>query len=119
MESTEKSHPLSLKQLVSQVAGYFMESIKKIFSALCKIMSDTYTKGVTWRSFCKMSPLTESTEKSSLMMDIITVSGATDMWQPVDALLGYLVKKLIGKAQDKWLELDDNIDTWLGNNEQD
>ena len=40
---------------------------------------------------------------------------ATDIWQPVDAGYGYLVKKLVAKAQDKWLESDENIDRWMGN----
>ena len=37
------------------------------------------------------------------------------MWQPVDAGYGYLIKKLIAKAQDNWLETEDNIDRWMGN----
>ena len=33
----------------------------------------------------------------------------------MDAGYGYLVKKLVGKARDQWLELDENIDVWMGN----
>ena len=40
------------------------------------------------------------------------------MCQPVDAGIGYLFKKLISKAQDKWLELEDNIDIWMGNSDK-
>ena len=40
------------------------------------------------------------------------VPGATDIWQPVDAGYGYQLKKLTAKAQDEWLELDENINLW-------
>lgn len=45
-------------------------------------------------------------------------SGATDLWQPVDAAYGSTLKKLITQEQDQWLELEDNIDKWLGNSEK-
>ena len=44
--------------------------------------------------------------------------GATDIWQPVDAGYGFLMKKLTAQAQNRWLEEDDietgipNIDRW-------
>ena len=38
--------------------------------------------------------------------------GATDIWQPVDAGYGYILKKLTAQAQDAWLELDENLDLW-------
>ena len=44
--------------------------------------------------------------------------GATDIWQPVDAGYGWLLKKLTAKAQNDWLELEENLDTWMGNNEK-
>ena len=47
-------------------------------------------------------------------MIFIYFLGATDIWQPVDSGYGYLVKKLIAKAQDEWLELEDNVDKWMG-----
>ena len=43
-------------------------------------------------------------------------AGATDIWQPVDSGYGALIKKLASQAQDRWLEKDDNIDLWMGNN---
>ena len=46
------------------------------------------------------------------------VPGATDIWQPVDAGYGWLLKKLTAKAQNDWLELEENLDTWMGNNEK-
>ena len=48
---------------------------------------------------------------SSWLIWVILFTDATDIWQPVDAGYGWLVKKLISKAQDNWLELDENIDT--------
>ena len=44
--------------------------------------------------------------------------GATDIWQPVDAGYGYLIKKLTAQAQDEWLELDENVDVWMGNDDK-
>ena len=38
--------------------------------------------------------------------------GATDIWQPVDAGYGYILKKLTAQAQDAWMELDENLDLW-------
>ena len=50
--------------------------------------------------------------------------GATDIWQPVDAGYGFIMKKLTAQAQNRWLEEDNietgiaNIDLWLGNCEK-
>ena len=55
---------------------------------------------------------------SSWLIWVILFTDATDIWQPVDAGYGWLVKKLISKAQDNWLELDENIDIWMGNSEK-
>ena len=40
--------------------------------------------------------------------------GATDIWQPCDAGYGYVMKKLIAKAQNEWLESEQNFDLWSG-----
>ena len=45
------------------------------------------------------------------------VAGATDIWQPVDAGYGGLLKRKVGQIQEKWLEDDDNMNEWLGNSE--
>ena len=45
------------------------------------------------------------------------VANATDLWQPVDAGAGYLIKKLIDAEQQQWLEDDENVEKWLGNSE--
>ena len=37
------------------------------------------------------------------------------MCQPVDAGYGYSYKKLVAQSQDQWLELEDNVDLWMGN----
>ena len=34
-------------------------------------------------------------------------------WKPVDHGYGAIYKRLIGQIQDKWLEIDENIDLWL------
>ena len=39
---------------------------------------------------------------------------ATDLWQPVDAGPGQLIKTLVGLAQTKWLEDDANSEVWYG-----
>ena len=44
--------------------------------------------------------------------------GATNIWQPIDAGYGYVLKKLTAKAQDEWLEIEENIDLWYGNSEK-
>ena len=41
--------------------------------------------------------------------------GATDIMQPIDAGYGYVFKKLIARCQNEWLENENNIDLWLGN----
>ena len=41
--------------------------------------------------------------------------GATDIWQPVDAGYGSMIKRLVTQEQDKWLEMDENFDRWAGN----
>ena len=42
------------------------------------------------------------------------VSNATDLWQPVDAGYGQLLKTLVKKEQSIWLEDDENSDWWYG-----
>ena len=42
-------------------------------------------------------------------------TGATDIWQPIDSGYGALMKRLIGQQQDAWLECDDNMEKWIGN----
>ena len=41
--------------------------------------------------------------------------GKTDTWQPVDSGFGHLLKVLISNEQQDWLEHDENMDIWLGN----
>ena len=41
--------------------------------------------------------------------------GATNIWQPVDAAYGSTLKRLITQEQDLWLDLDENMDKWIGN----
>ena len=41
--------------------------------------------------------------------------GATDIWQPIDSGYGALMKRLISQQQDEWLECDNNMDKWIGN----
>ena len=43
---------------------------------------------------------------------------ATDLWQPVDAGMGRLLKVLVFHEQQDWLEYDQNIDLWMGNSEE-
>ncbi len=43
------------------------------------------------------------------------VPNATDIWQPVDAGAGFLVKELILHEQQHWLEEEENVELWLGN----
>ena len=45
------------------------------------------------------------------------LANATDLWQPVDAGAGYLIKMLIDAEQQQWLEDDENVEKWLGNSE--
>ena len=47
-----------------------------------------------------------------------SVSDGTVIWQPVDCGIGRILKQLVFRIQDEWLEHDDNIDLWLGNSEQ-
>ena len=46
------------------------------------------------------------------------VSGATDIWQPVDCGIGQILKRTVANIQEEWLEDDDNVDLWLGNTER-
>ena len=46
------------------------------------------------------------------------VSGTTDIWKPVDCGIWQMLKQMVSKIQDKWLEHDENIDLWLGNSEE-
>ena len=39
--------------------------------------------------------------------------GATDLWQPVDAGYAQILKVLIGQAQRKWLDDEENAEKWL------
>ena len=43
------------------------------------------------------------------------VANATNVWQPVDCGYGQLYKAQIAIAQEEWLEDDENIERWLGN----
>ena len=45
------------------------------------------------------------------------LAGATDLWQPIDAGIGHILKVLINHEQQEWLEHDDNVERWIGNNE--
>ena len=38
--------------------------------------------------------------------------GATDLWQPVDAGYAQILKVLIGQAQRKWLDDEENAEKW-------
>ena len=40
--------------------------------------------------------------------------GATDLWQPVDAGYAQILKVLIGQAQRKWLDDEENAEKWYG-----
>ena len=42
---------------------------------------------------------------------------ATDLWQPVDAGFGELLKTLANHQFTTWLEGEDNADRWYGNME--
>ena len=42
-------------------------------------------------------------------------TGATDIWQPIDSGYGALMKRLISQQQDAWLECDENMEKWIGN----
>ena len=42
---------------------------------------------------------------------------ATDLWQPVDAGYGRLLKQKVREVTDEWLEEGDNLDIWMGNSE--
>ena len=42
---------------------------------------------------------------------------ATDLWQPVDAGLGELLKTLINHQFTTWLEGESNADRWYGNSQ--
>lgn len=43
---------------------------------------------------------------------------ATVIWQPVDCGIGRILKLLVSRIQDEWLEHDDDIDLWRGNSEE-
>ena len=43
------------------------------------------------------------------------LSGATDMWQPVDSGVAQTVKILVGQAHRDWLDYDTNADRWFAN----
>lgn len=45
------------------------------------------------------------------------VSGATDIWQPVDAGAGHLLKQKVRQKQDEWLMDEENMNIWMGNSE--
>ena len=46
------------------------------------------------------------------------VSGAIDIWQPVDCGIGEMLKQMVSRIQDEWLEYDDVDLFWLGNSEK-
>ena len=46
------------------------------------------------------------------------IRNGTHFWQPVDAGLGKVFKSHIKQEQNIWLELDENIEIWLGNDER-
>ena len=43
---------------------------------------------------------------------------ATDLWQPVDGGYAQLLKSLIGQAQRRWLDDEDNAEKWYGHDKQ-
>ena len=45
------------------------------------------------------------------------IPNGTHFWQPVDAGPGKVFKSRIKQEQNIWLELDENIEIWLGNDE--
>lgn len=45
-------------------------------------------------------------------------AGQTDAWQPVDSGFGRLLKILISNEQQDWLEHEQNMDKWLGNDDK-
>ena len=40
--------------------------------------------------------------------------GATDMWQPINAGIGPLLKQKTRQVSDEWLENEDNMNLWVG-----
>jgi hypothetical protein len=36
------------------------------------------------------------------------------MLQPIDAGIGYTLKRIMGFVQDEWLQKEDNIQSWEG-----
>ena len=42
------------------------------------------------------------------------VPGCTDLIQPIDAGIGRSVRIYVGRALDRWLSIDDNLDEWEG-----
>ena len=45
------------------------------------------------------------------------IPNGTHFWQPADAGPGKVFKSRIKQEQNTWLELDENIEIWLGNDE--
>jgi len=43
------------------------------------------------------------------------LADATDLWQPVDAGYAQVLKSLIAKEQQDWLDVEENSDRWFGN----
>ena len=41
----------------------------------------------------------------------------TDLWQPVDAGFGELLKVITKQEHKYWLDCDENADRWYGNTE--
>ena len=46
------------------------------------------------------------------------IPNGTQFWQPADASPGKVFKSRIKQEQNIWLELDENIEIWLGNDER-
>ena len=43
------------------------------------------------------------------------VKTGPDLWQPVDGGIGRIITILIKHEQQEWLEIDENIEVWMGN----
>lgn len=45
---------------------------------------------------------------------LYVLPNSTDLWQPVDASYAQILKTLIGQAQQRWLDDDENAEKWHG-----
>ena len=53
-----------------------------------------------------------------ILVKFLCFLGATDIWQPVDAGYGHLLKQKIRQVQDEWLMEEENMNIWMGNAEE-